>query len=139
MKTKIRIALGALLAIGLFVAMLPISSAMSVKVKTDRAGQERQHVKRGAEVGKRVRDLQKYNKNIRAALGQFEKNGKRNGNKPKHDESVSVIQDPAGGSAALKSANTAANPFRKVGFKPQDPDYSDYGVEMILIPTFKYR
>ena len=29
-----------------------------------------------------------------------------------------------------------AGPFRKVSFKPQDPDYSNYGVEMIFIPTY---
>ena len=116
MKTKVRIALVALLGIALFVVGLPISSAAP-----NHQG-ERIHSMKGREVGNRVRELQKYNKNLRAALGQFEKNGKRNGHKnlPRLDEAVSITQDPAGGSAALKSAKIAANPFRKAAFTPQD-------------------
>ena len=116
--------------------MLPVSSALSVGNKPNLTSQDRNHVKRGPEVGKRIRDLQKYNKNIRGALGQFEKNEKRNGQKPKLDEAVSVIQDPAGGTAASTSANADSKPFRNISLKRQDPDYSAYGVEMILIPTF---
>ena len=71
-----------------------------------------------------VRDMQKYNKNVRAALGQFEKNGNRNHNTPKLDEAISVMRDPAGGIAKLNSANTATPVFRKAALKSQEVDYS---------------
>ncbi len=146
MKTKLRIALGALLGIALFVVTLPISSAAPpppipvVASSPDHQERgERRHVKQGEEVGKRVKQLQKFNKNVRKALAEFEKNEKRNGHKPKHDESFSVTLDPAGGppsSAALKMASSVASTFRKASFNSQDPDYSGYGVEMIFIPTY---
>jgi hypothetical protein len=136
MKTKLRIALGALLGITLLICGLPMSSA--APPSPNHQGKERVHSKKGPEVGKRVRDLQKYNSRVRAALNIFEANAKRHGHghSPKLDESVSITQDPAGGSAALKSALAPASPFRKVGFKPQDPDYSGYGFEMIFIPSY---
>jgi len=134
-KSTLYVALG-LLAVALFAVTVPMSPGTSAKAKPDVTALERSHVKRGLEVGNRVRDLQKYNRNVRAALAQFEKNEKRNHNKPKLDEAVSVIQDPAGGSAALNSAHTMAKPFRRVSLKAQEADYSAYGVEMILIPTF---
>jgi hypothetical protein len=41
-----------------------------------------------------------------------------------------------GGTAALKDAlRPATTPFRKVGFAPQT-DYSAYGLETIVIPTY---
>jgi hypothetical protein len=135
-KSNLHGALGALLAVALFLITVPISPGTSAKAKPDLKAQERSRVKRGLEVGNRVRDLKKYNKNVRAALSQFEKNEKGNHNKPKLDEAVSVIQDPAGGSSAVIRAHTMAKPFRNVSLKPQDPDYSEYGVEMIVIPTF---
>lgn len=144
MKPRIRIALGALLGIALFVVALPISSAAPpspVSVVAYSQAQERgerSHVKQGSEVGKRVKQLQKFSKDVRSALAAFEKNEQRNGHRPKHDESISLTLDSAGGppsSAALKSAQTVS-PFRKVSFTAQDPDYSAYGAEMILIPTY---
>ena len=133
---KLHGALGMLLAVAVFAITVPMSVSSAGKVRSDRALQERDHVKRGPEVGNRVRDMQKYNKNVRAALGQFEKNGNRNHNKPKLDEAISIMRDPAGGIAMLNSANTATTMFRKAGLKSQEPDYSEYGVEMILIPTY---
>jgi hypothetical protein len=135
MKTKVRIALVALLGVALFVVTLPISSA--APDNQEKQENERHHTKKGAEVGKRVRDLQKYNSRVRAALNIFEVNAKRHGHghSPKLDESVSITRDPAGGSAALKSVLAPANPFRKVGFTPQ-ADYSGYGFEMIFIPSY---
>lgn len=135
-KSTLRGALGALLAIALLAVTVPISPGTAAKVKTVPTAQNRNHIKRGSDVGRRVRDLQTYNKDVRAALAKFDKNGNRNGNKPKLDEAVSVIQTPAGGPAALNRPLTAPSPFQKAGLKPQDPDYSEYGVEMILIPTF---
>ena len=140
MKTKIHIALAALLTAALFVVP-SVASLRSIKVTPASTSQEagkREHSKKGPEVGKRVKQLQKFNNSVRSALAAFEKNEKRNGHRPKHDESFSVRLDPAGGppsSAALRSTQTAS-PFRKVGFKPQDPDYSAYGVEMIFVPTY---
>jgi hypothetical protein len=131
MKTKVRIALVALLGITLFVCGLPISSAAP-----NHQDKERFHSKNGPEVGKRVRDLQKYNSKVRAALNIFESNAKRNGHAPKLDESVSITRDPAGGSAKLNDALAPASAFRKVGFKPQDADYSGYGFEIIFIPAY---
>ncbi len=144
MKTKLHITLAALLGIALFVVALPISSAArpspvsAVASLPDQQEGNRSHVKQGPEVASRVKQLQRFNKNVRSALADFEKNEKRNGHKPKHDESFSLTLDSAGGppsSAALKTAQTAS-PFRKASFKPQDPDYSAYGVEMIFIPTY---
>jgi hypothetical protein len=144
MKTRIRIALRALFVIALFVVSLPISSAAPPRPNSvvanskDQERRERRHVKQGPEVSARVKQLEKFNKSVRSALANFEKNERRNGHKPKHDESFSLTLDSAAGppsSAALKSARTAS-PFRKVSFKPQEPDYSEYGVEMIFIPTY---
>src|SRR6185295_18622995 len=120
-KSTFRGALGALLAIALFAVTVPISPGTAAKVKRGPTAQNRNHIKRGSEVGRRVRDLQRYNKDIRAALAKFDKNGDRNGNKPKLDEAVSVIQNPSGGPAALNRPN-APSPFQKAGLKPQDPD-----------------
>jgi hypothetical protein len=149
MKTKLRIALGALLAIALFVVALPISSAAPPSPITVLASSpdhqergERTHVKQGQEVGKRVKQLQKLNKNVGAALEKFEENERRtqNGHKPKHDASFSATIDPDSGAppkAALKMTDRATNPFRKVAFvSPQEPDYSTYGAELIFIPSY---
>lgn len=123
---------------------MPISSAAPTSLpntcysSSDQEKRERDHVKQGSEVGKRVKQLEKFNKNVRAALGDFEKNEKRNGHRPKHDVSFSATLDPAGGppsKAFLKNAQTPSQ-FRKVGFRLQEPDYSAYGVEMIFIPTY---
>jgi len=116
--------LGMLLAVAVFAITVPISVSTASTVRSNRAVQERDHVTRGPEVGKRVRDMQKYNKNVRAALGQFEKNGNRNHNTPKLDEAISVMRDPAGGIAKLNSANTATPVFRKAALKSQEVDYS---------------
>jgi hypothetical protein len=144
MKATSRIALGALLSIALSGVTLPIFSAaptspMRVVSSQDQNGDKRRHVKQGPEVGNRVRQLQKFNRNVRKALADFEKNEKRNGHRPNHDESFSITHDPAGGpatSAVIERANAPTDPFRKVSSKPQDPDYSAYGVEMIFIPTY---
>jgi hypothetical protein len=132
---KLHGALVVLLAVAVFAITVPMSVSTG-KVKSDRVLQERDHVQRGPEVGKRVRDLQKYNKNVRAALGHFEKNANRNHNQPKLDEAISIMRDPTGGIAMLNSANTASPLFRKAGLRSQEPDYSEYGVEMILIPAY---
>lgn len=134
MKTKVRIALVALLGITLFVCGLAISSA--APDNQEKQEKERHHTKKGAEVGKRVRDLKRYNSRVRAALNIFEVNGKKNGHTPKLDESVSITRDPAGGTAALERALTPPSPFRKAGFRPQEPDYSAYGFEIIFIPAY---
>lgn len=99
----------------------------------DRAERKARH-KKGAEVGKRIRQLRKYNKNIQRALADFERNTKRNGHAPKIDEAESFTLDPAGGTAALNMATTSS-PFRKVGYKPQD--LSGYGLEVIVITTYE--
>ena len=124
----------ALLSLALFSTAFLLSSNQQARMA--QASQNRNHFKQGAEIAQRVKDLRQYNKNVRAALGQFEKNGKRNHNNPKLDNAVWVSQDPARGAAAFDRMNTTPSPFRKVSLKPQEPDYSDYGVEMILIPTF---
>src|SRR6266853_6434886 len=123
MKPKVRITL---VGIVLLVAALPIAA-------------QRTRVKSGVEVGNRVRQLQKYNTKVRAALNIFEANAKRHGNNnvPKLDQAVSITQDPARGTAALSGASAPMSPFRKAGFRPQDTtDYSAYGVEMIFIPSY---
>jgi hypothetical protein len=43
--------------------------------------------------------------------------------------------DPSGGSAAWKSVMDAS-PFRKAAFKPQDQDFTGYGLEIIVIPVY---
>jgi hypothetical protein len=135
MKTKVRIALVALLGITLLICGLPMSSA--APHSPNHQDKERVHSKRGPEVGKRVRELQKHNKDVRSALAVFERNAARNGHSPRLDDAFSVTRDPAGGTAGLKDALTpATTPFRKVGFKPQDTDYSAYGLEIIVIPTY---
>jgi hypothetical protein len=147
MNTKLRIALGALLGIALFVVVLPISSAappspiLASSLDHQERG-ERTHVKQGEEVGKRVKQLQKFNKNVGAALEKFEQNERRtqNGHKPKHDASFSASIDAESGAppkAALKMTDTATNSFRKAAFvSPQEPDYSTYGAELIFIPSY---
>jgi hypothetical protein len=127
-KTKVRIALVALFGITLFVCGLPISSAAP-----DHQG-ERRHSKKGPEVAKRVRQLQKYNNGVRQALAAFERNEGRNRHAPRIDEAESVTLDSAGGSAALNLVKDT--PFQKVGFRPQGTDFSGYGLEIITIPTY---
>lgn len=83
---KLHGALVVLLALAVFAITAPMSVSTAVTVRSDRVSQERDHIQRGPEVGKRIRDLQKYNKNVRAALGHFEKNANRNHNQPKLDE-----------------------------------------------------
>lgn len=144
MKTRINIALRALLSISLFVLALPISAAsppQPTSMTSFSSGQERErrHVKQGPEVGKRVKELQKFNKNVRRGLADFEKNARRNGHRPKLDESFSITIDPTNrtqSSAALKRPSVSGRPFRKTSLRVQDPDYSGYGVEMIFIPTY---
>jgi hypothetical protein len=139
MKTRIRIALGALVGIALFVVALPISSAAPpspvsvVACSQDQERGERRHVRQGPEVGKRVRQLRKYNKNVQRALADFERNEKRNGHKPRIDDAESFTIDPAGGTAALNMATST--PFRKASYKPQD--FSGYGLETIVITTYE--
>lgn len=113
---KLHGALVVLLAVAVLAITVPMSVSTAVTVRSDRVLQERDHVQRGSEVGKRVRDLQKYNKNVRAALGHFE-NANRNHNQPKLDEAISIMRDPAGGIAMLNTANTAKPLFRKAGLQ----------------------
>ena len=142
MKKFTQIGLVTFLGVSLFLVALPISSAAPPSSRThgafsDQEAREREHIKQGYEVGNRVKQLEKFNKNVRTALADFEKNEKRNGHRPKHDSSISVTLDPAGGppsNAALK--NSQKGPFQKVRLRPQEPDYSAYGVEMIFIPTY---
>jgi hypothetical protein len=94
MKTKVRIALVALLGITLSICGLPTSSAASPS--PNHREKERVHSKRGPEVAKRVRELQKHNKDVRSALAVFERNAARNGHSPKIDEAFSVTRDPNG-------------------------------------------
>ena len=130
---KTRIALLALLGITLFVCGLPIS--LAAPSAPDHQGRERRHSKKGPEVAKRVRQLQKYNKNVQRALADFERHESRNGHKPRIDDAESIMIDPAEGTAALTKVNDAS-PFRKATFKPQQEDFSGYGLEIIVIPTY---
>ena len=134
----------AFLGICMFAVALPTSFATSTlpaNVDSSTSHQEtheREHLRAGADVGKRVKQLEKFNKNVRTALAAFERNEMRNGHRPKHDASFSLTRDPVGGptsNAALKQTRSPS-PFRKVSLKPQEPDYSAYGVEMIFIPTY---
>lgn len=143
MKNFTYVTLIALLGIGLFMLPLPVSSAAPNSPTTTCSApsdqeKEREHFKKGSEIEKRVRQLEKFSKNVRAALAGFEKNENRNGHRPKRVASFSVIRDPMGpppSNASLKSTRSGT-PFRKVSFRPQEPDYSAYGVEMIFIPTY---
>lgn len=68
-----------LLGIGLFIAALPISSAAPnsptniCSSPRNQETSEREHFKKGSEIEKRVKQLEKYNKNVSAALAAFEK------------------------------------------------------------------
>ncbi len=114
MNTKLHIALGAFLGIALLVVALPISSAAPPSPLTVLASSqdhqergERTHVKQGEEVGKRVKHLQKFNKNVGAALEKFEQNERRtqNGHKPKHNASFSATIDPDSGAPQGSTEN----------------------------------
>lgn len=85
---------------------------------------------KGEKVGKRIRELRKYNKNLDNALTDFERNEKRNGHKPKIDEAESSFVT-AEGTTAL---NKAGDIFQKVSYKPQPQ--TGYGVEVIAITTY---
>jgi hypothetical protein len=128
-----RLSLAIFLGLALLGSGLPVAWAKAVPGPVP--DKERTHTKRGPEVGKRVRDLKKYNSRVRAALNIFEVNAKKNGHSPKLDESVSIMRDSAGGAANLRLAKDSS-PFRKVGFKPQDADYTGYGCELIFIPSY---
>jgi hypothetical protein len=124
-----------LLGIALIVGALPI--AWATPDHPQKKQKERSHHQQGAEVGKRVRDLRKYNSRLQAALSAFEKRANP-GHSPKIDEAESITvdsdSDNENQSGALKLSNSPS-PFQKVCFKPQTPDYSLYGYEMIFIPT----
>jgi len=67
-------------------------------------------------------------------MAVFERNEGRNNHAPRIDDAESVTIDPAGGNAALNLVRDT--PFQKVGFKPQETDFSAYGLEMIFVPTY---
>ncbi|MBC8028631.1 MAG: hypothetical protein H7Z16_00840 [Pyrinomonadaceae bacterium] len=126
------ISLSLLLTFMLLCSVLPI--ATSADALTYARGERKARHQKGAKVGTRVRQLRKHNKNLHRALADFERNEKRNGNKPRIDESESFMIDPAGGTAAV---NMSANgPLRKVSYKPQE-DFSGYGLEVIVITTYE--
>ena len=125
------ISLSLLLTFMLLCSVLPI--ATGADTLTYARGERKARHKKGAEVGTRVRQLRKHNKNVDRALADFERNEKRNGQKPRIDESESFTIDPTVGTAAR---NMSANsPFRKVSYKPQD--FSEYGLEVIVITTYE--
>ena len=126
------ISLSLLLTFMLLCSVLPI--ATGADTLTYARGERKSRHQKGAKVGTRVRQLRKHNKNLHRALADFERNEKRNGNKPRIDESESFMIDPAGGTAAF---NMSANgPLRKVSYKPQE-DFSGYGLEVIVITTYE--
>lgn len=123
-NTMKRISFVILLGMALIVGALPI--AWATPDNQDKQKKERSHHAKGAEVGKRVRELRRYNSRLNAALTVFERKAERSGYSPKIDEAESFTMDPDsdGQSGALKLANPTS-PFQKVGFKPgQTPDYS---------------
>lgn len=126
------ISLSLLLTLTLLCSALPI--ATSARTLTPAPGERKARHQKGAKVGARVRQLRKHNKNLNRALADFERNEKRNGNKPRIDESESFMIDPAVGSAVLNMS--ANNPLRKVSYKPQE-DFSGYGLEVIVITTYE--
>jgi hypothetical protein len=84
----------------------------------------------GEKVGKRIRELRKYNKDLDNALTDFERNGKRNGHKPKIDEAESFTDSPEGVAAISKVGDI----FQKVGYSPQPQ--TGGGIEIIAITTY---
>src|SRR5262245_27487590 len=144
MKKFSQLVPAALLGVSLLAVVFSISSATpisSIRTNTGLRAQdkrERDHVKLGSEVRRRVELLEKHNKNVRADISDLEKNETRNRHRQKYDASFSVSLDPVGvpaSNATLKNALSASR-FRKVSFKAQDPDYSACGVELIFIPTY---
>ena len=143
MKIPSNIVLGATFCISVLGTTLSNSSASSLASNSlahrNATKTERTRVKSGPEVANRVRQLQKHNSNLRRALADFEKNERRNGHKPKVDESYAVTFESQGSpqsSGALKNTGNPDTPFRRVSLTPQTTDYSGYGVEMIFIPAY---
>jgi hypothetical protein len=79
-----------------------VSPALLCSLGTDR---DKARHQKGAEVGTRVRELRMHSKNVDRALAAFERNEKRNGNKPRIDESESFTIDAAGRTTTLKTAD----------------------------------
>jgi TolA-binding protein len=133
---KIKVAVGVLLLLALVTSAMPVMALRSLSTSKSQNQRNRHHRKQGAEVGNRVRQLRRYNRSVDRALTSFERNEHRNGHKPRLDDASSMTVDPSGGSAALKNVMDAS-PFRKAAFKPQDEDFTGYGLEIIVIPVYE--
>jgi hypothetical protein len=87
-------------------------------------------VKRGPEVGARVKKLKERNKAVRRALGTFEQKN----HAPSIDESWAISGKlPHSQTATLKNCTTCGM-FRKASFRAQDI-VSGEGAEVIMVPT----
>src|SRR5437660_12769959 len=104
---KIKVAVGVLLLLALVTSTMPVMALRSLSTSKSQNQRNRYHRKQGAEVGNRVRQLRKYNRSVDRALASFERNEYRNGHKPRLDDASSLMVDPSGGSAALKSVMDA--------------------------------
>lgn len=94
---KIKVGVGALLLLAILMSALPI---MAVRPSsTPKAQKDRHHRKHGAEVGNRVRQLRRFNRNVDRAFGAFERNEHRNGH--------------------IITSNGRAVTFEKAAFTPQ--------------------
>jgi hypothetical protein len=134
MKTKLRLA-GALLGVlSLFVVTLPISGHVP-KLQDQETKAKDAKVKTGSEVAQRVKQLKQANKDVRNALGMFENNEKKNGHKPKIEESRSFTSRVSLPPQARMGNCKTCPPLKKVGFHPQDPA-SDDVIEIIFVPTY---
>lgn len=129
------------LAATLCASVLSVQGSLFAGAKERPSAQERERkvknlkTKRGAEVAQRVDQLKRFNREVRNALKAFEKNERRNGRRPK-------IEDSWMHSGAVTSSEQARNvtcrgcpPLKKVSFNPQDPPSED-GIELIFIPTY---
>jgi hypothetical protein len=136
MKSKIRLAIGALLGLALFTSVLPISGLRYGHAKAKVQDQETKDakIKTGPEVAQRVNQLKQANKQVRNALKIFENNERKNGRKPKIEESWAITGRVASSRQARTRNCKSCPPLKKVGFH-QDPA-SDDVIEIIFIPTY---
>ena len=142
MSHMLRSAVSYLLAVSLFVLIVPLSPQSLTLAGSNRAGQSKAltrvksgRVKTGLEVAARVRRLKEETLNVRAALNAFEKRGRV----PKIEDAVAVAGEFI--PAAPTRGNVASNVngrFRKVSFTPQEQTVvSGNGYELVLIPSLE--
>lgn len=139
MKNIVRSVVSLLLVVAIVGLMVPLAPQSAAAIDQQNKQEKQQRVKdikiqNGPEIAARVKKLKESNKNVRAALRAFEKNG----HTPKIDAAVVIT-------GKVESSAVASNRIRKGSmiqqasfFAPQQQaTISENGIELIFITTLE--